>query len=337
MTRQDFLLILVEAIAHEPIDAFFRAKQKRWGREGYSKSDFQQGLLNAYKWLYFEACRPDPFRYELKKPGGAIENGYVFEDYEEKTEALKKEGKLAFPFCKTIYIRREPDHKLIWYLDVTTLDDLWFHLFAFLNPNFDFEEPIPPPPLSNPYEPADEYDNTILVPDSIAALFKNPNLPPELDNVQNRFPALAGQIPFTDRQALNTTNHSSADQQDKPASFTSRAPEEITGSSSVKTNSKKALSINQYALIQFYEGRLITRENCSEKVKECGNMSGEKLYQRFLFYSSSDRRARPDTNRQLRNKIKLFESIMGSLSRKARERAEMDLARLRGYMDYEEF
>jgi hypothetical protein len=336
MTKQDFLLILVEAIAHEPIDAFFRAKQKLWHKEGYSKSDFQQGLLNTYKWLYFEACRPDPFRYELRKQGGGIENGYLFEDYEEKTEALKKEGELTFPFSKTIYIRRGSDNKLIWYFDVNMLTDLWLHLFVYLNPNFDYDEMIPPPPLSNPYEPANEYDNTILVPDSIAVLFKNTNLPPAIESGQDRFLSLPDQMPVTDREEPNATSHSNADQKDKPRLYASQAVEEITGRNAIN-NSGKAFTINQYALIQVYEGQLVTRENCDEKVKGCGKMSGEKLYQRFLFYSSAaDRRAKADTKRQLKNKIKLFESILGSLSKKARERAMMDLERLRSYLDSDE-
>jgi hypothetical protein len=314
MTRQDFLLILVEAMAHEPIDAFFRAKQKQWRREGYSKRDFQQGLLFAFKWLYFEACRPDPFKYELKKPGGEVTIGYLFTDYEERREALKKEGELTFPFTKTIYVRKAMDKRPVWQFDVNMLNDLWLHLFVFLNPNFDPLEVIPPPPLSSPYEPGGEYDNSILVPDSIAVLFKYTTLQIENDSGQNHPLALPGQM-------QDTTNHTGRGQ-DQPG---------------FKSNIKKTLSINQFALIQAYEGQIITRDNCDEKVKECGKTSGEKLYQRFLFYSSAaDRRARPRTDKALRFKIKLFESIYDLLTKKAKVQALLDIEKLLSYGESED-
>jgi len=84
------------------------------------------------------------------------------------------------------------------------------------------------------------------------------------------------------------------------------------------------LSINQIALKCVYNGPQITRENCNEEVKKYGHTSGEKLFQRFTFYSSStNRKAKPSscTPKKLKNKIELFESVIPLLSKDKQAKA----------------
>lgn len=73
---------------------------------------------------------------------------------------------------------------------------------------------------------------------------------------------------------------------------------------------KKGLSIDQIALIYHFSGRTITRANAEKVIKLYGWTSGEKLYQRFIFYQSSDNRMRGDTSKTISNKIKLLQSII---------------------------
>jgi hypothetical protein len=61
-----------------------------------------------------------------------------------------------------------------------------------------------------------------------------------------------------------------------------------------------------------------------EKAKEYGHNSGEKLFQRYTYYSSAaNRKGRPNpcTSRKLDNKIKLIESIIDLLPEGKKERA----------------
>lgn len=79
------------------------------------------------------------------------------------------------------------------------------------------------------------------------------------------------------------------------------------------TKHQPELSINQIALKYFYEGLQITRENGKGIAEQYGHTSGEKLFQRFTFYSSTaNRKAKPDnySPRKLKNKIKLIESVI---------------------------
>lgn len=94
-------------------------------------------------------------------------------------------------------------------------------------------------------------------------------------------------------------------------------------------NIKEAkLNINQIALKHFYEGLSITRENGNQIAKQYGHNSGEKLFQRFTYFSSSaNRRGRPtpDTRKKLENKIKLFESVIDLLPNDKRRIANDEL------------
>lgn len=85
------------------------------------------------------------------------------------------------------------------------------------------------------------------------------------------------------------------------------------------------LKIDQIALKYAYEGLQITRENGNDIAKEYGHNSGEKLFQRFTYYSSSaNRKGKPNlcTPKKLDNKIKLIESIIELLPTDKQERAK---------------
>ncbi len=84
-----------------------------------------------------------------------------------------------------------------------------------------------------------------------------------------------------------------------------------------KTN---RLKVNQIALIHYYEGIQITRENAREiaaKHRYTAKTSGEGLFQDYTYYSSTaNRKGKPNncTAKTLKNKIELFESVVNHLS-----------------------
>lgn len=88
----------------------------------------------------------------------------------------------------------------------------------------------------------------------------------------------------------------------------------------------KKLSINQIALKCFYEGKIITRENAKEQLENTGHKSGDKLYNEFSKWSNTtDRKADPESKVRLKNKIKLFESVIELLPNDKRSKAIDDL------------
>jgi hypothetical protein len=77
------------------------------------------------------------------------------------------------------------------------------------------------------------------------------------------------------------------------------------------------LKIDQVALYYVYENKQITRMNGDEIAKQYGHTSGEKLFQRFTYYSSTANRKGkpvPCTPTKLKNKIELIESIIQLLT-----------------------
>ena len=91
-----------------------------------------------------------------------------------------------------------------------------------------------------------------------------------------------------------------------------------------RTEPNEKLTINQIALKLFYEGEIISKENCNDIINEYGHKSGDKLYQRFTYYSSTaNRKANPHplTQKRFQNKIELFKSVIGLLSEEGKERA----------------
>jgi hypothetical protein len=94
----------------------------------------------------------------------------------------------------------------------------------------------------------------------------------------------------------------------------------------------EGLKIDQIAIIHVYEGNQITRDNGNEIAKQYNHNSGEKLFQRFTYFSSTaNRKGKPTpcTPKKLKNKIELFESIIPHLSNPARLRANDELQTLK--------
>jgi hypothetical protein len=94
---------------------------------------------------------------------------------------------------------------------------------------------------------------------------------------------------------------------------------------------KPKLCINQIALKYVYEYSTITRNNGDKIAKEYGHNSGEKLFQRFSFYSSiANRNAEPNgcTPTLLKNKIDLIKSVIDILTIDKQETAKNDVSKL---------
>ncbi len=99
---------------------------------------------------------------------------------------------------------------------------------------------------------------------------------------------------------------------------------------------KTELTINQIALKYAYEGLQITRENGNDIAKQYGHNSGEKLFQRFTYYSSTtNRKGKPNqcTHKKLDNKIKLIESVIILLPTNDQERAKEEVSILKKIYD----
>lgn len=95
---------------------------------------------------------------------------------------------------------------------------------------------------------------------------------------------------------------------------------------------KPELTINQIALKYVYSEIQITRENGNKIAKEYGYNSGEKLFQRFTYFSSpTNRKGKPNlcTPKKLDNKIKLIESIIELLPTDKQERAKDEVSILK--------
>lgn len=99
---------------------------------------------------------------------------------------------------------------------------------------------------------------------------------------------------------------------------------------SEKSTSK--LTMNRIALKYVYSGMQITRKSGNKIAKEYGHSSGEKLFQRFTYYSSSaNRKAAPSplTPTKLKNKINLIESVIELLPTDKQGRAKDEVSILK--------
>ena len=100
-----------------------------------------------------------------------------------------------------------------------------------------------------------------------------------------------------------------------------------------RSNNEKTeslLTINQIALKCFYDGLQVTRDNGDKIVRSYGHTSGDKLYQRYTYYSSAaNRKGRPNncTAKKLMNKITLLEKVIEVLLPENTKRAidEVDI------------
>lgn len=87
---------------------------------------------------------------------------------------------------------------------------------------------------------------------------------------------------------------------------------------------KHKFTLRQIALICFYNGTPIARNNSNDIAKKFGYISGEKLYQYYIFYSSRLNRINEDISKiKTNNKLLLIESIIPELnSEKAKKQAQ---------------
>ena len=71
------------------------------------------------------------------------------------------------------------------------------------------------------------------------------------------------------------------------------------------------LTLGQVALIRFYNNEPVTRQNHNAIARQYGHNSGEKLFQKYTYYSSSsNRKGAEDSLTKLKNKVELFESVL---------------------------
>jgi hypothetical protein len=77
---------------------------------------------------------------------------------------------------------------------------------------------------------------------------------------------------------------------------------------------KPEFTISQIALKYAYESLPITRKNANDIAEKYGHKSGEKLFQKFTEYSSRlNRIGDPESEKKLKYKIKLIESVINIL------------------------
>lgn len=109
----------------------------------------------------------------------------------------------------------------------------------------------------------------------------------------------------------------------------------------IETKTAK-LKVKQIALIYVYERNQITRLNASGIASSHGytaKNSGEGLFQDYTFFCSpANRQGKPDpcTRIKLKNKIKLFESIIEHLSDTVKQRASDEIKILKTHYKAED-
>jgi hypothetical protein len=311
MTREDFVWTLIESFAQDSPECFFKAQQKlKHKNEGYPKKGFAEGLTRAFKWLYHHVNRPDRLHYRINTSPGQVIEGVATD--ETQIENLRKMGEVSFPEKNMLQVCRESDNATVLMLESAAMELLWPELFRFLNPLFEGE--VPPAPMFTQDE-AEAYGGiaeAICIPDKIADYF--PPIYQEPEESKNENMSIGS----------------------NPDHLPSVVQQEEMPKSKLPVVRDHKLNINQLALILLYSEVIVTRSNCNEIVRLYGYESGEKLYQRFICYSSScDRRARLATDLKTKKKIRLFESILPHLSKKGRATAEQDIRQIRKNMDAE--
>lgn len=109
---------------------------------------------------------------------------------------------------------------------------------------------------------------------------------------------------------------------------------------SIKQINKPNLKIDRIALKYVYERGQITRENSDEIVKSYGHNSGERLFQRFTYFSSATNRknvTNPCTPKKLKNRIELIEGVYEHISEEATQWAmdEVKILKTKLQSEYE--
>lgn len=93
------------------------------------------------------------------------------------------------------------------------------------------------------------------------------------------------------------------------------------------------LKIDQIALLYVFEQKAITRKNGDEIAASFGHTSGEKLFQRFTYFSNrSNRISAESTSTKLANKIKQLESIVNHLSAEHLSKLQAEIVILKELM-----
>jgi hypothetical protein len=71
------------------------------------------------------------------------------------------------------------------------------------------------------------------------------------------------------------------------------------------------LTLGQVALIRFFNQEPVTRQNHNAIARQYGHTSGEKLFQKYTYYTgNANRKGAEGSLAKLKNKIVLFESIL---------------------------
>lgn len=103
-------------------------------------------------------------------------------------------------------------------------------------------------------------------------------------------------------------------------------------------NSKMEITIDMIAMKYVYEGLRITRENGNEIAKQYGYNSGEKLFQRFTYFSSTANRKgipTPCTPKRLKNKIEKIEKVISLLPKNKQQKALDEVSILKNTLESE--
>jgi phage tail protein X len=295
MTTDDFIFILIEAFAHQDPKEFFKSRQKLWHKkEKYSKKSFSEGLLKTFKWLYYQVHLPDRRNGRIKLADDQETDEYISSP--ATLQELKNRGELSFPYPNFILVCRSSDQRVVLVLNKQTLDELWIPLFHFLNP---YSERMEPPKIEEDTLRYDCLVETIFIPEPIYRYFQ-PLDDNDPESVEPAKPGLAEANPSL------------------PVSFQLSLPPDCH------------LNLRQAALILFYSGQMVTRENGDAYARYFGYTSGEKLYHYFSHYSNhTDRRAGLETHLKTMNKIKLFEEILPYLPSDGKEAALKDIEKIK--------
>jgi hypothetical protein len=101
---------------------------------------------------------------------------------------------------------------------------------------------------------------------------------------------------------------------------------------------KPPLTINQIALKYVYEESQITRDNGNGIAEKYGHKSGEKLFQRYTYYSSrANRIGNSSTKIKINNKIMLIESVITLLHVDNQQRPKDELTTLKSKLKSDSF
>jgi hypothetical protein len=110
-------------------------------------------------------------------------------------------------------------------------------------------------------------------------------------------------------------------------------------SNSEKTSQIKSnFIINELALIHAYNQVPITRKNCDKIAQENGFTSGQKLYQRYTWYTSpANRKGKPHpfSIKKLENKVGLIKAVLEYLKEEAKKRASDEITILENFYENE--